>query len=261
MNKSKGKGAAVAAARGGGTGGRTAIQIAVAFVLIALVAGIGIGIAVNHKTKNSVAGGTATPTVNAMPPAAGGVTGSITDTGSIRIGKPGAPVSVRVVADLQCPVCKMFEAANSATLTDEVNNGTATVDYDILAFLDRASSGTRYSSRASNAAYCVATADPTKFQGWLSAMFEAQPPENGKGLDNDKIIQISQTAGVTDPGLADCVNSEKYGQFVTKTTQQVLASGINATPTIFINGKAVPNQQNILFGQDGLKPLIEAAKP
>ncbi|WP_330233278.1 DsbA family protein [Nocardia sp. NBC_00508] len=231
------------------------IQVAVAAVLIGLIAAIGIGIAVKQARKNdpgpapSIA---ATGNLNS-----GGVPGSITDNGAVRLGKPDAKVTVRVVADLQCPACKAFEAANGQVLEDAVNNGTAVVEYNVIAFLDKAST-TRYSSRAANASYCVAEADPTKYQDWLKTMFAQQPPEGGAGLTDDQLIQIAKSVGYTDDAVAQCISEPEYDKYIQARTKDVLESGIQSTPSVFVNGKKIEASQEI-FGPAGLAPVITAA--
>ncbi|MEV0298027.1 thioredoxin domain-containing protein [Nocardia sp. NPDC050710] len=212
------------------------IQVAVAVVLIGLVAGIGIGLAMKKSDKDNPG---PTPSIAAT---AGqnpsGITGAITDNGSIRIGKPDAKTTVRVVADLQCPACQAFEAANKQVLEDSVNNGTAAVEYNIISFLDRASSGTEYSSRAANASYCVAQADPSKYQAWLAAMFAQQPLEGGSGLTNEQLIEIAKSVGYSDD-VASCINDRTYDKFVKAKTQEAFDSGIQSTPSVFVNGKQI----------------------
>lgn len=244
------------AMRGGDRTRTILIQVGVAVVLIALIAAIGISIAVKQSHKNDVKG--PTPSVAAQPAAPDAVTGSITDKGEIKIGKPGAKVDIRVVADLQCPACKMFEGANGKAIEDAVNAGTASVRYNIIAFLDQSSGGTRYSSRGANAAYCTATADPTKFLPWLTSMYDQQPQEGGSGLPDDKLVQIAQAAGYTDPAVAECITSDKYDAYVQKTTKDVLNSGIKSTPTVFVNDKQVTSSQ-VLMQPDGMRAAIEAA--
>jgi protein-disulfide isomerase len=241
--------------------GRTiAIQVTVAVMLIALIAGLGLGIGIGigiarHRSHDNGAG--PIPAVTAGQSAAG-LTGSITGNGSIRIGKPGAKVTVRVVADLHCPACKAFEAANGQVIEDEVNNGTAAVEYNIIAFLDTMSSGTRYSSRAAGAAYCVAGADPAKFLPWLITMYQQQPPENGTGRTDGTLIRIAEDAGYTDPATAICLTDHRYDGYVQQVTNDVLNSGIQATPTVFVNGKQV-NTSAELMQSGGLRATIDDA--
>ncbi|KZM71223.1 disulfide bond formation protein DsbA [Nocardia terpenica] len=251
-NNPRGK-SALASVQRGDRRRTIAIQIGVAVVLIALIAGIGISIAIKNAKKNDVG---PRPSVTAQPASPDAITGSITDKGAIRIGKPGAKATVRVIADLQCPACQAFEAANGQMLTDEVKSGKAAVEYNVIAFLDASSGGTKYSSRGANAAYCVADADPTKFQDWLTAMYKQQPPEGGKGLPDDKIVQITQQVGYTDPAVAQCITADKYDGYVQKITKDVLNSGIQQTPTVFLNGKQLSGQQLM---PDALKQSIEAA--
>ncbi|WP_280251418.1 DsbA family protein [Nocardia abscessus] len=229
------------------------IQVAVAAVLVALIAAIGIGIAVKQARKDDPG---AAPSIPATTNA-GAVPASITDSGAVRIGKPDAKVSVRVVADLQCPACKAFEAANGQVLEDAVNSGTAVVEYNVIAFLDKAST-TRYSSRAGSASYCVAEADPSKYQNWLNAMFAQQPPEGGAGLSDDQLIQIAKSAGYTDDAVAQCITDHKYDKYIQARTKEVLDSGIQSTPSVFVDGKKVESSQEI-FGPGGLAPVISAA--
>ncbi|MBF6334410.1 thioredoxin domain-containing protein [Nocardia abscessus] len=229
------------------------IQVAVAAVLVALIAAIGIGIAVQKARKDDPG---AAPSIAATTNA-GAVPASITENGAVRIGKPDAKVSVRVVADLQCPACKAFEAANGQVLEDAVNNGTAVVEYNVIAFLDKAST-TRYSSRAGSASYCVAEADPSKYQAWLNTMFAQQPPEGGAGLSDDQLVQIAKSAGYTDEAVAKCITDHKYDKYIQARTKEVLDSGIQSTPSVFVDGKKVESSQEI-FGPGGLAPVISAA--
>ncbi|MGW5309059.1 DsbA family protein [Nocardia thailandica] len=226
------------------------IQVAVAGVLIALVAAIGIGIAV--KRSGSDSDSTAGPGTQGAP-----VSGQVTESGAVRVGNPDAKVKIRVVADLQCPACKAFEAANGQALEDAVADGTAVVEYQIISFLDRASTN-QYSSRAANASFCVAETGVTHYQDWLQSMFAQQPAEGGAGHDNAKLIQIAADAGYTDPAIADCVNSKKYDQYIKDTTQATLNSGVQSTPTVTVNGTQVTDA---LFTQNGLASVIaDAAK-
>ncbi len=212
------------------------IQAVVAVVLIGLIAAIGIGIAMKKSDKDEAAAGP-TPSIAATA-SPNGITGNITDNGSIRIGKPDAEVTVRVVADLQCPACKAFEAANGQVLEDAVNSGTAAVEYNIISFLDRASGGAEYSSRAANASYCVAQADPAKYQTWLSTMYEQQPAEGTSGLTDDQLIEIAKLVGYTDD-VSGCIRDRTYDNFVEAKTREAFDGGIQSTPSVFVNGQQV----------------------
>ena len=72
----------------------------------------------------------------------------VTGDGAFVVGESGAPVTVQVVEDFQCPACQQFEAASGTVLDQLVAAGEIRVEYRGIAFLDQAST-TRYSSRAS----------------------------------------------------------------------------------------------------------------
>ncbi|MFX0579783.1 DsbA family protein [Nocardia nepalensis] len=235
------------------------IQVAVAVVLIGLVAAIGIGIAVKNAKKNDLG---ATPSI--APTASqlrNGGTATITDNGAVRIGKPDAKVTVRIVADLQCPACKGFEAANAQVVQDAVENGTAVVEYNIISFLDKAST-TKYSSRAANASYCVAEADPSKYLGWLATMYEQQPREGSAGLTDDQLIDITKGVGYPD-SVGQCIKDNSYNKYIESKTKDVLNSGVKSTPTVFVNGTQVGSQDLALpngeFKPDAMAAVIAAA--
>ncbi|MEV4128248.1 thioredoxin domain-containing protein [Nocardia sp. NPDC049707] len=235
------------------------IQAGVAVVLVGLIAAIGIGIAVKNAKKNDL--GT-TPSIAATASQlANGATATIADNGAVRIGKPDAKVTVRVIADLQCPACKGFESANAQAIKDAVDNGTAIVEYNILAFLDRFST-TKYSSRAANAAYCVAVADPSKYLEWLTTMFDQQPPENSAGLTDDRLIEIAKSVGLPD-SVGQCIKDNTYSKYIEAKTKDVLTSGVQSTPTIFVNDKQLSGQDLALpsgqFKPDAMAAIIAAA--
>ncbi|MGQ4598075.1 thioredoxin domain-containing protein [Nocardia sp. R6R-6] len=257
--KPNGKTNPLAAAERADRNRKILIQAGVAAMLIGLIAAIGIGIAVKNADKNDLG-----PTPSIAATASGlpnGATATVTDNGAVRIGKPDAKVTVRVVADLQCPACKAFEAANAQAIKNAVDNGTAIVEYNIISFLNEAST-TKYSSRAANAAYCVAEADPSKYVGWLVTMYEQQPGEGSAGLTDDQLIDIAKSAGVPD-SVGQCIKDNNYNEYIGAKTEDVQNSGVQTTPTIFVNGTQVKNQDiglpNGQFKSDAMAAVIAAA--
>src|SRR5699024_2295180 len=104
-------------------------------------------------------------------------------------GKPadGDPVTVTLYEDYQCPACKAFHQSSSQQLEKLVKQGTITIEYRPIAFLDRMSS-TNYSSRALNAAACVVDAKgPKEFHAMHDLLFVNQPPEGGDGLTDEQL--------------------------------------------------------------------------
>lgn len=155
----------------------------------------------------------------------------ITNEGS---SDPKAVLSV--YEDFQCPHCRTFEQVLGPTINKLVDSGAVAVDYNLVAILDTPMNN-NYSTRAANAAYCVAEEDtsPAKdaFRRFHGALFAQQPAEGGAAPDNAALIETARQAGVVG-GVADCIDSGKYNAMVDGLAA---ASKINSTPSVRINGE------------------------
>ncbi|BDI23734.1 thioredoxin domain-containing protein [Herbiconiux sp. L3-i23] len=157
--------------------------------------------------------------------------------------EPGV-VDVRVWVDYQCPFCQAFEAANGEQLRGWVEDGSVTLAVHPISFLDAQSSGNRYSTRAANAAACVANYSPDNFFDFNQIAFEGQPAEGGNGLEDDAIIAFTEEAGVTDPAVAQCITDQEFRTWVGDATKRAFAGpipdsdieAVSSTPTIIVNG-------------------------
>lgn len=212
---------------------RTVLIVSASVIVVLLIAG-GIGYAVYSGTSKPSAG-----TDVAIP--RGGT------SNAILVGQPDAPVTVDIYLDFQCPICKAFEAQAGSSLQQLVKDGTIRIAYHPVAYLDRLSSGTRYSSRSSSASGCAADVDA--FEAFKDALFAQQPPENGTGLTDDELVQIGAQAGADSPGFASCVRTEKYADWTASLTDAASAAGVNGTPTILVNGQTV--------GPSGQVPTVD----
>lgn len=233
-----------------GANRRLLVVLAPFVVLLVAAAAIGIGLLVRSAAAEEIPG-TATA-------AGGSAPANVLADGAVRVGEPDAKVTVRVVMDLQCPACKAFEEANGKVLEDAVRDGAAAVEYSVITFLDRASR-TEYSSRAGNAAFCVANSGVDDYQAWLSDMFTQQPEEGGDGLPDSALIDIAESAGYTDPAVAQCIAGREYDTYLRTKTDEVLNSGVNSTPSVTVNGEQVTDAA-ALMSPNGLAASIAAAR-
>ncbi|MFR9753029.1 DsbA family protein [Nocardia sp. 004] len=220
-------------------------------VLLVVAAAAGIGLLARPAVADKIPG-VATVANNSSIPA------NVSADGSVLVGSPDAQVTVRVVMDLQCPACKAFEQANGEVLEESVDNDTAAVEYSVITFLDRMST-TEYSSRAGNASFCVANSGVDNYQTWLSDMFTLQPSEGGSGLPDSALIDIAESAGYTDPAVAECITERRYDAYLRTKTDEVLNSGVHSTPTVTVNGERVTDTA-ALMGRNGLAAVIAAAR-
>ncbi|MGV9827137.1 DsbA family protein [Gordonia sp. NPDC003429] len=219
------------------------MKIGAAVVLVALAVGIGVWIVVSHESSTG-----SSDTVSVATDGAFRVTTAPKGT--------TPPVVVTVIEDFQCPVCRQFETQFGAAMEQIRANPKVAVDYKPIAILDRMST-TNYSSRAANASACVAesTGGDDNFSTWLkfhNALYAQQPEEGGSGLTNDELNSIAKQSGATN--VKQCIDDNQFGGWVKNNTQKVLDSGVNATPTIQING-----QQVQLSSPEALLAAVDAA--
>ncbi|HEX4586732.1 MAG TPA: thioredoxin domain-containing protein [Mycobacterium sp.] len=147
-------------------------------------------------------------------------------------GSSDPKVVLGLYEDFLCPVCGKFESQFGPTVSNLIDTGAVAADYYMVAILDRQGDG--YSSRASNAAYCVADASTDAFRRFHSALY-AQQPEEGVGPfpDNNRLIEVARQAGVAG-GVPDCITK---GRNTEMAKGLAAATGVSATPTIRINGQ------------------------
>lgn len=161
---------------------------------------------------------------------------------------------ITMYIDYQCPYCRQFEATNATQLGQWLDQGLATLEIHPLALLDRSSMGNRYSSRAANAAACVANYDPDAYFKVNQTLYKDQPAEGTNGMSNQKLLSILKDAGVSSAAVTTCVNNETFKDWVTASTERAskgpipnsnpVVKGITDTPTVLVDGKQYPGQVN-----------------
>ena len=162
-------------------------------------------------------------------------------------GKPAA-ATVDIYEDFQCSHCLAFEKAVGATLDADVRANKVQARFHPMSFLDSASSGNRYSSRAADAALCASDVSVDAFVAYHNVLYgtfqgqQVQPAEGGTGRSDDQLVSYAATAGITGAKLTtfdSCVRAQTHLALVQAITEKASASGINATPTVKVNGKSI----------------------
>ena len=162
---------------------------------------------------------------------------------------PNEPVegelNIQIFVDYLCPICGQFEATNGDYISSLLENGGVTVDIHPITILDRASQGTKYSTRAANAAACVANYSPNQFYDFHLALFANQPAEGTTGLSDDELIALAEGAKVQNAeNIASCIKDQQFKGFVDASTKRALTGPIpnsnvdkvQGTPTVIVNG-------------------------
>jgi len=154
-------------------------------------------------------------------------------------------VNIVTYIDYACPICQVFETTNAEQIDGLVASGDASLEIHPISILDRVSLGTKYSSRAANAAVCVANYAPDDYMAVNDALFAQQPAENTSGLDTAALKALVADAGADSEDVASCIGDKTFGDWVTAATDRVtdgeLASDtvteFVGTPTVLVNGQ------------------------
>jgi protein-disulfide isomerase len=189
---------------------------------------------------------------------------SIRVTSSSLITKEGTSEPKAVLSmyeDFLCPACGNFEKQFGPTVNKLIDSGAVAADYYMVSILDRQGDG--YSSRASNAGYCVADESTEAFRRFHAALY-AQQPEEGVGPfpDNARLTEVARQAGAGG-NVPKCITDGTYVDMAKGLAQ---ATGVNSTPTIRINGEEYrPTTPDALVAKIetivGKVPALDAGAP
>jgi protein-disulfide isomerase len=174
--------------------------------------------------------------------------GATSDRTGVAIGT--GPVKVEIFLDYQCPACRDFEAAAGQKLAEYVGSNRITLIYHPVAILDRYSPNA-YSSRSAATAGCAA--DGGRLREYTEALYARQPEEGTTGPTDEQLIQIGAGVGLGEP-FARCVRDQRYPDWVRHVTSSMTDRRVTGTPTVFINGQKLP-QNNLA----ALTAAVEAA--
>jgi len=143
---------------------------------------------------------------------------------------PGAPVTIDLWEDPQCPVCRIFETSIGAYIDTQVRTKKATVVYHVLSFLGPES------VRAANAMMCAA--DEGHYLDFHQAIYTVQPAlENSGFFSNENLIKIGDYIGLTSKTFTDCITQGSKLEIVKAHEDSMPTYKVSGTPTVFINGK------------------------
>jgi len=221
--------------------------IVAAVVVVAVVVAILIG--------NSGKSGSSTGTSGSSAPV--GVVGGT--GGGILVNKAtakGNAPTLDVYEDFQCPSCAQLEKAMGPAMASMAKAGQVKLVVHVLSFLD-ANLKNDSSSRAANAAACAA--DARKYLEYHSAVFAAQPAQEGAGYTDAQLTEVAKTAGITGTALTTwqrCTSSGQHAQYVTDVQTGAEKAGVFGTPTVKLNGKDITKT---LTTGDALVAQVKAA--
>lgn len=164
-----------------------------------------------------------------------------TDT-SPSVGERGAPVTIAVWFDYQCPFCKRFELETlEQVFVNYVETGKVRIVYKDYQFLGPDSMTAAVFARA------VWEAHPDLFHGWYKAVMTAQDEEHGGFGDLASVTAVTRTVpGVDVDRVLSLMESKKaqYEAAIAADRAEGAALGINGTPGAIIGTNLVAGAQS-----------------
>jgi protein-disulfide isomerase len=163
------------------------------------------------------------------------------------LGVADAPVIVEVWSDFQCPACGRFAIEIKPSVIDDyVRDGRVRFVYRDFAFLGNESVD------ASIAARCGE--QQGRFWQVHDFLFANQAGENRGAFAPARLEQIAQAAGLDLDAYRTCRADAAARTAVSADTAQGRAAGVNATPTLAVNGQLM---QIVSYAE--LRSAIDAA--
>lgn len=183
--------------------------------------------------------------VRGKPAPGAGLSGDFDLTGQPFAGKADAPVSVVVIEDFKCPVCKTFEETVAPGLkTNYVDTGKAKVYTLVWPFLSEVArlpvDDSKFAAQAAKCVYDQGGNDA--FGSFKSILFRAQGDESTAWATKTRLKDLAGNVEGIDQGqFATCLDTDATAARVDADEKQVTDARVNSTPTVFVNGKQVLN--------------------
>ncbi|MGW1076776.1 DsbA family protein [Streptomyces sp. NPDC002537] len=179
----------------------------------------------------------------------------------IAVGKPDAPVTLTAYEDFRCPGCGMVEKEIHGAVNKLEDEGKLRVEYHILSFIDRISSGNGSKHAASAAA---SAQDSGKFREYHDLLFANQPSELDDRFGDKKVLLdlASKVTGLKSAKFVASVTEGTHDTWVGKVQHAFdRQSAIKTTPSIIFNGKNLVNDRENPFTAQRITQLVnDAAK-
>ena len=165
-------------------------------------------------------------------------------TGPAR-GPANAPVTIVEFSDLQCPHCKEANPTIERLLNDNPNVRLVFQNFPLPMH--------NWAQKAAAYADCVGKSSNDAFWRVIASVYEQQAQITAENADQ-KLTELADQAGVKGADMAACSATPEAQARVDASVNLGKSVEVNATPTLFINGRPVGVNGN---NYDVLKQLVD----
>ncbi len=172
------------------------------------------------------------------------------------LGQADAPVTLVTFEDFKCPNCKNFEENIFPEIQSKyVDTGKAKLYKINFPFLGERLA-TNDSVLAAQAAECAYDQTGNAgYEGMSTILFRAQGDETQVWATKDKLEELAGSVnGLNTATFKTCLDSDATKDRVEADKQQAIKAGVNATPSVFVNGVLVSN-----FSAAEISKAVDAA--
>lgn len=145
------------------------------------------------------------------------------------MGSKDAPITLVEFADFQCPFCKKFhDEALSKIKSEYIDKGIVKFYFLHFPFLGPESDA------AAIAAECAR--QQNKFWEYHDLLYKTQGLENSGAFSDESLLELAKQAGLDIEKFNSCKADPKVAEAVKQQMEIGQQNGVEATPTVFING-------------------------
>ena len=150
------------------------------------------------------------------------------------LGKPDAPVTLTVLSDFSCPMCTSWGNDTLPKLQKYVDDGTLKIQWhNMVIFADQYRSDV--AARGS-----IAAMKQGKLWDFVRAAYGSTPEGEHPTYDENKVIQIAQSVGITDLGrFKSDMNAPDTQSTVSAETESGHSVGVNGTPFFVLGDSTI----------------------
>jgi protein-disulfide isomerase len=159
-------------------------------------------------------------------------------------GQKDAPVTIYEYSDFQCPHCK--DAVDTINEIKKKYPKKVKVVYKHYPLPNHKDAKT-----ASIATMCVKEQDEAKFWPFHNLLFK-----NQQKLSVEDIKKYAKEFKLDEKKFNDCLDQQKYVDFIEKDVKEGNEVGIRSTPTFFVNGRIIMGNQSVETFEEEIKKFL-----
>jgi protein-disulfide isomerase len=155
------------------------------------------------------------------------------------IGKADAPVTLDVWSDFQCPACRQYALiVEPELILDYVTPGTLRIVHHDAAFQGRRV-GAAYDESVESGAGARCAASQDRYWPYHDWLFTNQSGENKGAFAEARLRAMARSAGLDVAAWDACRATGTEQAAVRAETEQGVAQGLDATPTMYLDGEKI----------------------